>query len=127
MQRFQSQSFRRSYFVLIVALTLKACAAFYVVKAAHEEDRLRFERMSDRTRDAMTARLRTYVATLRGAGLIHVINLQRRENGAEQAPVSRHLVGRVALHNYVRQLRLQIDFPGIQGIDFSARASTTKG
>jgi CHASE1-domain containing sensor protein len=52
--------------VLIEALTLTACAAFYVAEAAPEGDRLRFKRTSDRTRNAMTARLRTYVAALRG-------------------------------------------------------------
>lgn len=126
-QRFQSQSFWRSYFVLVVALTLTACAAFYGAQEAHEQDRVRFERMTDRTHDAMTVRLRTYVAVLRGgAGLIHASASQRSGTTTGQpfkgqSPVSRYLIGRTSFRNYARQLRLQVDFPGIQGIGFSAR------
>ncbi len=123
MQRFRPQSLWRPYFVLVVSLALTACAALYVAQAAREQDRLRFENMANRTRDAMGARLRTYITVLRGgAGLINAGNLQRF--GSEQvptAPVSQLLVGRAAFHDYIGKLRLETDFPGIQGVGFSVR------
>ena len=125
MRRLQPHSFWRPYFVLVLSLALTACAAYYVADAAYEQDRLRFERMADRTRDAMTARLRTYIAALRGcAGLVHANNLQRFGGGTQPKQVSAYLIGREAFRNYVGQLRLQSDFPGIQGIGFTVRVPT---
>ena len=54
--------------------------------------------------------------------MINAGNLQRF--GSEQvptAPVSQLLVGRAAFHDYIGKLRLETDFPGIQGVGFSVR------
>jgi len=88
----------------VVVSMLVAASLWSVIDA---RDRISFERRVDQTQDAIRDRLDTYITLLRaGAGLFNANRLE---------------VDREAFRAFAAGLRLNKDYPGIQGIGFSAR------
>jgi signal transduction histidine kinase len=89
---------------LFVALTL--LASWYVWRTTRMVDRARFHNAVQTTRDAITARLETYVDVLTATRAVAV---------ADPA------VRRDKLRAYIRALNVQRRYPGIQGIGLTVR------
>jgi signal transduction histidine kinase/ActR/RegA family two-component response regulator len=91
-------------FAIFVILTLLATS--YVWQTTHDADRARFDNAVHATRDAITARLDTYVNVLTATrGLM-----------ASDPALPRH-----SLRDYIRSHDVQRRYPGIQGIGLSLR------
>jgi signal transduction histidine kinase len=92
--------------VLALFVAITALATWYVWRTTRAVDRGRFENAVQTTRDALTARLETYVNVLTATRAVAV---------ADPA------VQRDELRAYIRGLNVQQRYPGIQGIGFSVR------
>jgi signal transduction histidine kinase/ActR/RegA family two-component response regulator len=94
------------WFVLAVFLVLTLLATSYVWRTTRAADRARFDNAVQATRDAISARLDTYVNVLTATrGLV----------------ASDPALPRQDLRDYIRSHELQRRYPGIQGIGFSLR------
>jgi CHASE1-domain containing sensor protein len=99
------------YLVLAVMLLLTAAVARYVGNATRAQDRLRFDNAVHRTEDDIRTRLEAYLAMLRaGTGMF----ASHGDATAEE------------FTTFVRGLKLREHFPGIQGIGFARRVSSSE-
>jgi PAS domain S-box-containing protein len=88
----------------LVTSTLVSAVLWNIVDA---RDRLSFERNVDQAQDSIRDSLDTYTTLLRaGVGLFRA---------------NRFEVDREAFRSFAGSLRLQVDYPGIQGVGFTAR------
>ena len=91
-------------FAVFIALTLLATG--YVWRTSHDADRARFENAVQTTRDAISVRIETYLNVL----------------GATRGlAVSDPAIPRDELRDYVRNLNVQVRYPGIQAIGLLLR------
>ena len=91
-------------FAVFIALTLLATG--YVWRTSHDADRARFENAVQTTRDAISVRIETYLNVL----------------GATRGlAVSDPAIPREELREYVRNLNVQVRYPGIQAIGLLLR------
>jgi PAS domain S-box-containing protein len=94
------------YLVLFGVVSATAAIAYAVRAASLANDRLRFDNAVQRTSDAVTDRIETYVDVLRaGAGLF-----------AADREVSRE-----EFRRFVERIQLQQRYAGVQGVGFTAR------
>ncbi|MBL1177824.1 CHASE domain-containing protein, partial [Pantanalinema sp. GBBB05] len=94
------------YIVLVGTLSLTSLSAYYAETTARSKDQLRFENEVQRTETEIQQRLSTYTTLLRsGAGLFA---------GSET-------VTRQDFQNFVAQLKLREQYPGIQGFGYTIR------
>src|SRR5438477_8716687 len=93
------------FVVLGVSLLLTAASAFYVGSVAQESDRRRFDNAIERTNEAISRRIETYVNLLRG--------------GAGLFATEGHITRR-QFKAFVDRLGLEQHYPGIQGVGVSA-------
>ena len=94
------------WYVFAVFVVLTLLATSYVWQNSRDADRARFDNAVQATRDAITARLDTYVNVLNATrGLM-----------ASDAALPRH-----DLRDYIRSHDIQRRYPGIQGIGLSLR------
>ena len=108
-----SQSSLRSslsapYLALVAICVATLLSAYYFYSAGTVNDQLRFENQIQQTQDSISARLETYISTLRGvSGLLAASpNLDR-----------------AAFRAYVERLQVATYYPGIQGIGYSLRVA----
>jgi signal transduction histidine kinase/ActR/RegA family two-component response regulator len=94
------------WFVFAVFLILTLLATSYVWRTTRAADRARFDNAVHATRDAIAARLDTY---------INVLTATRGLVASDPA------LPRQDLRNYIRSHELQRRYPGIQGIGLSLR------
>jgi PAS domain S-box-containing protein len=93
---------------LLGGLTASVLVAVSLWTIVDARDRLSFERRVDQAQDAIRDRLDTYITLLRaGAGLFNANHLN---------------VDRAAFQAFAAGLRLNKDYPGIQGLGYTARA-----
>lgn len=101
-----AQTSRFPLLVLLLALILTLLSAYYVSHSAKVSDHLRFDSAAERTKTKIKDRIETYIAVLRGgAGLFAASDAVRLED----------------FRNYVRRIRVQELFPGIQGVGYVQR------
>jgi signal transduction histidine kinase/CheY-like chemotaxis protein len=94
------------WYVFAVFVVLTVLATSYVWQTTRDADRARFANAVQATRDAITARLDTYINVLNATrGLV-----------ASDPTLKRHDV-----RGYIRSHDIQRRYPGIQGIGFSLR------
>jgi len=94
---------------LLGGLAASALVAVSLWNIVDARDRLSFERRVDQAQNAIRDRLDTYITLLRaGVGLFNANQLS---------------VDREAFQAFTAGLRLKKDYPGIQGIGFTARVS----
>ncbi len=91
-------------FVLALSVGVTAAASSYVARTSEARDRLRFEQAVETARDAVQARMRAYVALLHGAAGLFAASRE---------------VGKSEFDAYVDRLRLESDYPGIQGLGYA--------
>ncbi|MFC4173489.1 CHASE domain-containing protein [Microvirga sp. GCM10011540] len=92
---------------LLGGLTASVLVAVSLLNLVDTRDRLSFERRVDQAQDAIRDRLDTYVTLLRaGVGLFNANHLD---------------IDREAFQAFAAGLRLKKDYPGIQGIGYTAR------
>ncbi|MBA1155675.1 CHASE domain-containing protein [Microvirga mediterraneensis] len=92
---------------LLGGLTASVLVAVSLLDVVDARDRLSFERRVDQAQDAIRDRLDTYVTLLRaGVGLFNANHLD---------------IDREAFRAFAAGLRLNKDYPGIQGIGYTAR------
>ncbi|HEV7857364.1 MAG TPA: CHASE domain-containing protein [Pyrinomonadaceae bacterium] len=96
------------YFILLVALLLTLLAAYYVSASSEARDRLRFQNAIQDSADGIENRLDTYIALLRAGSALFIVDQD---------------VTREEFRNYVGSLGLHANYPGMQGLGFSARVS----
>jgi PAS domain S-box-containing protein len=96
------------YFILLVALLLTLLAAYYVAATTEARDRLRFQNAIQDSADGIKNRLDTYIALLRAGSALFIVDQD---------------VTREEFQNYVGSLGLRENYPGMQGLGFSARVS----
>ena len=94
------------WFVFAVFLLLTLLATSYVWRTTRAADRARFDNAVQATRDAIAARLETYVNVL---------------TATRDLIVSDPALQRQDLRDYIRSHELQRRYPGIQGIGLSLR------
>ncbi len=96
------------YIVLTGTLLLTSLAAFGTQRAAVQKDRLQFENAIQQSLDNIDNRLHTYIALLRaGSGFFA---------GSDN-------VNRQEFRTYVERIEIEQNYPGVQGLGFSARFS----
>jgi signal transduction histidine kinase len=95
-----------AWWVLALFVVLTLLASWYVRRTTQMVDRTRFDNAVQTTRDALTARLETYVNVLTATRAVAV---------ADPA------VRRDKLRAYIRALNVQRRYPGIQGIGLTVR------
>ncbi len=94
------------YITLASTLSLTVLSSYYVHRTAQIKDQLRFANEIQRTENEIQRRLFTYTALLRaGAGLF----------------AGSRTITPQEFENFVGQLRLRENYPGIQGIGYSLR------
>jgi PAS domain S-box-containing protein len=94
------------FVVLAVSLLITCIATYAVWRSAYSRDEARFERWAEQTRSQISQRMETYVTLLNG--------------GAGLFASSEHVTV-AEFRTYVERLRLGENYPGMQGIGFSAR------
>ncbi len=91
------------YIILILTLTLTILSTFYISRATHIEDRLRFLNAVQDTSNSISDRMNIYVTLLRSiAGLYASIPDISKDQ----------------FDQYINQLHLQKNYPAVQGIGF---------
>ncbi|MFO7305167.1 MAG: CHASE domain-containing protein [Gammaproteobacteria bacterium] len=107
LQRFRASSVVGPLVVLAVGTLATVLATLYVAHSTRVQDEERFAHIVSRTQDSIVNRLDTYIAMMRaGAGLI------ASHDG---------VVDREQFRLFAEQLRLPINYPGVQGIGYSVR------
>ncbi|MDQ4121582.1 MAG: CHASE domain-containing protein [Acidobacteriota bacterium] len=101
-----AQTSRVPLLVLILALILTLFSTYYVSQSGEARDRSRFDSAAERTKTKIKDRIDTYIAVLRGAAALFAAS---------------DSVTREDFQNYVRRIRVQELFPGIQGVGYVAR------
>ena len=92
--------------VLTISLLSTAAVSVQFSRTTLEQDRARFDAAVDNLHDTLTARIETYVAMLRaGAGMLAATDLPTAGE----------------FNAFVERLGLQRNYPGIQGIGYTAR------
>lgn len=94
------------HIILLISILTTMFATYYVYTTVEENDRLRFENEIQETEENIDKRLDAYVAILRGtAGLL----------------AASEFVTKDEFHLFVNRLRLNENYPGIQGLGFAPR------
>lgn len=99
------------FLVLLLSLIVTVVAAFWVSRNANDQDRLRFESTIQRIGPAITTQVDVYVTLLRGASGFFAGNDD---------------VERDEFRRFAEGLRLRSNYPGVQGIGYSARVVPQK-
>src|SRR5262245_8612132 len=102
---------RRSnpWIVLAVSLALTGAGAWYLEATTKAKDRLRFRSLADKTTNSISRKVETYIALLRATSSLFA--------------TSRN-VGLGEFRAFVEGIELREQYPGIQGIGYSARISS---
>lgn len=96
------------YVILVGTLVLTSLCSYYAAIASRSKDSLRFKNEVERVQSDINNSLQTYIALLHGAsGLFAASDEVSKQN----------------FHSYVERLKLQEQYPGIQGIGFSIRVA----
>jgi CHASE1-domain containing sensor protein/nitrogen-specific signal transduction histidine kinase len=95
------------HFVLLLSLLITAAAAVYVEHSARTRDQLRFQKAIARADFEIRSNVENYISLLR--------------SGASFFAASDGNVSRQTFARFVEQLRLEENYPGIQGIAFARR------
>ncbi|HZO85694.1 MAG TPA: CHASE domain-containing protein, partial [Verrucomicrobiae bacterium] len=104
--RYGSASRIASILVAGATLLVTAGAAWYAAVTARENDRARFENAVQHTRDAIDERVHVHLALLRSTTAL----FRTHEH-----------VSQDAYSNFVQELRLEQNYPGLSGIGYAER------
>ncbi|NJR19275.1 MAG: response regulator [Calothrix sp. CSU_2_0] len=98
------------YAILLGTLLLTGLFSYYAAIASRTKDSLRFQNEVERTESDIKNRLQTYIVLLQGTSGLFATNQQ---------------ITKQDFHSYIKHLQLQEKYPGIQGIGFSTRITST--
>ncbi len=108
-ENFRASAFRRflpPHIILLISILTTMLATYYVAATVEENDSLRFENEIQETEENIDKRLDAYIALLRGsAGLFAGSDFVKSEE----------------FKSYVERLRLDQNYPGIQGLGFAPK------
>ncbi len=94
------------YLILLLGLCFTLLVYYYFSQLTYEQDEIRFQRSAQKIQDQIKLRIETSITLLRsGTGLF----------------AASDSVEAVEFERFVRQIELQKNYPGIQGIGFSRR------